>query len=231
MLSGPSAPATSSISRRMPVRSLWPLVIGRHVGRDVDDVASRLAPRARCEKRWFASVGRQQFRQTRLDDRQRSALECGDQRARRDRNRSSRKPLAAIAVAETMPEMRHAGKTDDVGRLILRRPCARRRSVPLESQIDCSDRSASGRAQSFLKCSYSSAQVGSSCVSVIVVSGGRPLGSTRRRCVNVVGPHLHRRSNVGGAAFGKDVAGEMIAPHAQRHFKLDARPLVVSRQR
>ena len=46
-------------------------------------------------------------------------------------------------------------------------------------------------AQSHLKCAYSSSQVGSSWTSVIVSSGGRPLGSTRRRSVNDEGPHLH----------------------------------------
>src|SRR5262249_53885461 len=46
-------------------------------------------------------------------------------------------------------------------------------------------------AQSFLKWEYSSSQVGSSWVSVTVSSGGRPLGSERRRRVNDEGPHLH----------------------------------------
>src|SRR5207247_8721259 len=42
-----------------------------------------------------------------------------------------------------------------------------------------------------LKCAYSSAQVGSSCTSVSVSSGGCPLGRTRPRLVNSEGPHLH----------------------------------------
>src|SRR5262249_4396930 len=46
-------------------------------------------------------------------------------------------------------------------------------------------------AHSFLKWAYSSPQVGSSWVSVTVCSGGRPLGSKRRRSVNDDGPHLH----------------------------------------
>src|SRR5437660_11736097 len=47
-------------------------------------------------------------------------------------------------------------------------------------------------AMSRLKWSYSSAHVGSSCTSVTASSGGLPLGSTRVRCVKVVGPHLHK---------------------------------------
>src|SRR5712691_7391461 len=43
----------------------------------------------------------------------------------------------------------------------------------------------------FLKYAYSSSHVGSSCTSVIASSGGRPLGSTRLRRMNVEGPHLH----------------------------------------
>src|SRR5581483_3535654 len=45
-------------------------------------------------------------------------------------------------------------------------------------------------AHSALKCAYSSAQVGSSCMRVTDFSGGRPLGSSRVRWTNSVGPHL-----------------------------------------
>ena len=38
-----------------------------------------------------------------------------------------------------------------------------------------------------------------------------------------IGPHLHRTCDVSAAFFRQDVAGEMIAPHAQRHFKFEAR--------
>src|SRR6266567_1949933 len=44
---------------------------------------------------------------------------------------------------------------------------------------------------SCLKCAYSSAHVGSSCTSLTASSGGRPLGSTRVRRMNIEGPHLH----------------------------------------
>src|SRR5580658_2489897 len=45
-------------------------------------------------------------------------------------------------------------------------------------------------SHSDLKCAYSIAQVGSSCTSVTVSSGGRPLGRTRSRSVKDEGPHL-----------------------------------------
>src|SRR5262249_46062308 len=45
--------------------------------------------------------------------------------------------------------------------------------------------------QSVLKWSYSIAHVGSGCSSVCTSSGGFPLGRTRRRTTNELGPHLH----------------------------------------
>ena len=56
-----------------------------------------------------------------------------------------------------------------------------------------------------------------------VSSGGRPLGRTRVRLVNCDGPHLHSDSNMRRTALGEDVAGEMVAPHQQRHFQFDPR--------
>jgi hypothetical protein len=154
-----------------------PLVVGRHVGRDVDDIASRQSL-ALMRKALVRSVGRQQFRQTRLDDRQGSALERGDQRMVgivADR----RKALGRDRRRRNEAKVRHAGKTDG-GPVHAVASFASRRSVRwiVRSLL----RSVGVRAsQSFLKCSYSSAQVGSSCVSVTAVSGGLPLGSTRRR--------------------------------------------------
>src|SRR5262249_36822122 len=91
------------------------------------------------------------------------------------------------------PQVGQPGKADD-----RRAPCCAcptgawpsRRSIRFNRMSF--DRSVSCLpAQSFLKWAYSSSQVGSSCVSVTVSSGGRPLGSRRRRSVNDDGPHLH----------------------------------------
>src|SRR5262245_28011939 len=92
-------------------------------------------------------------------------------------------------------EMGHAGKSDD-GFAHARPParfcaCTDKRDSTRLSQRSV-ERSVGVRArQSRLKCSYSAAQVGSSCSKVTLCSGGRPLGKTRERCVKVLGPHLH----------------------------------------
>ena len=169
-----------------------------------------------CEKRWFDPLFAQQFRQAGLDDRQRPALESGDQRAVgivADHGN----PLAAIALAETRPRCVMPAKPT-VGRFMLRllRKAAHR---PLDCQIVAQVRWRAVAAE-FLEM-------------LIFQRPGRILLRQRDSClgraaarqharaggVKVVGPHLHSDLIWARAVLGKHVAGEMVAPHAAASFR------------
>ena len=76
-------------------------------------------------------------------------------------------------------------------------------------------------SHSDLKCSYSSAQVGSACTSVTDSSGGRPARQHARAEGERARPPLAERADVRAALLGEDVAGEVVAPGEQRHLELE----------
>src|SRR5262245_66067722 len=67
-------------------------------------------------------------------------------------------------------------------------------------------------AHSVLKWSYSIAHVGSDCSIVWTSSGGLPLGSTRRRTTNELGPHLQRPKTC-ALPFSASTSSEKVLRH------------------
>src|SRR5262249_15428841 len=168
-----------------------PAIIGRHVGRDIDEVAGAEILNLAGKGHVLRAAARELV-EPRLDHRQ----PAGGDVAHARRVAIVADDLEAFGGERErrhQPQMGQPGKADDWRahcRACATAAWASRRSIRVNRTSF--DRSVSCLpAQSFLKWAYSSPQVGSSWVSVTVSSGGRPLGSKRRRSVNDEGPHLH----------------------------------------
>src|SRR5262249_40063392 len=167
------------------------VTIGRHIGRDIDEVTGTEILNL-AGKGGALSTAASELVEARLDHRQPAGGDVTNARCVAI-VADDAKAFPGERERRHQPQMGQPGKADDRrahGCACAMAAWASRRSIrfnrtSFDSSVSCLP------AQSFLKWAYSSSQVGSSCVRVTVSSGGRPLGSKRRRSVNDEGPHLH----------------------------------------